>query len=135
MLPPLRYTWKGALSDVSFLCTSTVKPGGASDPLDDRPMRRSYVVRYSTRPSNNRRAVRYTAAYSATGSAPPLPAVTLASTTIRPDGCPIRIDVASAASPSAIALGIEPLSRVATDRQRAPVSGVARCGWPFEITR
>ena len=46
-----------------------------------------------------------------------------------------EIDVASAASPDAIAFGIEPLSRVATDRQRAPVSGVARCGWPFEITR
>ena len=43
--------------------------------------------------------------------------------------------VPSAEAVRAISLGIEPEIRVATARQSAPVSGVARCACPFDIMR
>ena len=47
----------------------------------------------------------------------------------------MRIWLAPSASRRAISLGMEPGTRVATARQSAPVSGVARCAWPFDIMR
>ena len=61
--------------------------------------------RTNTRPSKSRRAVRYTAAYSAWG-APSEAGITFASTSVRPDGCAMRIAVASGARALAHLAGI-----------------------------
>jgi hypothetical protein len=45
----------------------------------------------------------------------------------------MRIWLAPSANPPANSLGTQPQTRVATARQRAPVSGVAAC--PFDMMR